>query len=73
MSHSEVGDQPEELEDDYTPLDPTYLPPGLEEEGGAEKPESSETSKGANESIDEVSGISSTVTVSSVQVLLLPV
>lgn len=53
LSHSEVGDQPEELEDDYTPLDPTYLPPGLEEEGGAEKPESSETSKGANESNDE--------------------
>ena len=27
-----------ELEDDYTPLDPAYLPPGLDQEGGtAEK------------------------------------
>ena len=29
---SDVG---ADLEDDYTPLDPTYLPPGLGDDGGA--------------------------------------
>ena len=28
LSHTEVEEHPEELEDDYTPLDPAYLPPG---------------------------------------------
>ena len=35
--------------DDYTPLDPAYLTPGLEEDASDK-----ETSRGANESLDEV-------------------
>ena len=35
--------------DDYTPLDPAYLPPGLEEDASDK-----ETRRGANESLDEV-------------------
>lgn len=40
-------------EDDYTPLDPAYLPPGLEEDENVDKLDESVTSKGANESTDE--------------------
>ncbi len=29
LVQSEVGEHPEEPEDDYTPLDPAYLPPGI--------------------------------------------
>ena len=32
--HSDSLTEHDEVEDDYTPPDPTYLPPGLEDEGG---------------------------------------
>ena len=48
----EAGDQvEEEPEDDYTPLDPAYLPPGLEEEDASDK----DVSKDVSVNLDEVS------------------
>jgi hypothetical protein len=52
LIHAEAEEHAEEPEDDYTPLDPAYLPPGLEEETSDK-----DISKGASENNDEVSGL----------------
>lgn len=46
-----------EIEDDYTPLDPTYLPPGLEEE----KPSKFVSEKEAESLEEEVSQITTLI------------
>ena len=46
----ESGDPVEEPDDDYTPLDPAYLPPGLEDEASDK-----DVSKDASINLDEVS------------------